>query len=155
MDSIAVSNYFIDQALNNNIEITPMKVLKLVYLAHGWHLGNYHKPLIDDDIFAWQYGPVIPPVYNAFRSYGNAPITDVYRNPNGQLLMPASGQEFLNRILAFYKDYTGLQLSFITHKEGSPWHQVYTTSGQNAKIPNSIIEDYYTKKVATNGVQSE
>jgi hypothetical protein len=32
----AIANYFIDKALEDDRELTPMKLIKLVYLAHGW-----------------------------------------------------------------------------------------------------------------------
>lgn len=32
---IAVANYFIDKAIRANAELTPTKLVKLVYIAHG------------------------------------------------------------------------------------------------------------------------
>ena len=54
-----------------------MQVIKLVYIAHGWHLAIYDVPLVDDYVQAWQYGPVIPPLYYAFKRFGSGPITTI------------------------------------------------------------------------------
>ena len=35
----------------------------------------------------------------------------------------------------------------MTHAVGTPWHQVWTKYGQNAVIPDPIIEDYYSQQV--------
>ena len=46
------------------IETTPMHVLKLVYLCHGWCLGFTGEALINEPVEAWTYGPVVPTVYH-------------------------------------------------------------------------------------------
>ena len=48
--SITVANYFIIKGLRERIPLTPMRLLKLVYITHGWFLGNHGKPLIYDKI---------------------------------------------------------------------------------------------------------
>ena len=73
--AVAVANYFVRKSLETGKELTPMKVLKLVYIAHGWNLALYDEPLISDSIQAWKFGPVIPSVYQAFRVFRNSQIT--------------------------------------------------------------------------------
>jgi len=69
--SMAVANWFIDHVRN----LTPLKLQKLIYYAHGWHLALRDQPLIDELIEAWEYGPVVPNVYHEFKEFGNQPIT--------------------------------------------------------------------------------
>ena len=59
--SIRIAVEFLELAKNQTHykEITTMQLLKLVYIAHGWMLGLYDKPLISDEVEAWQYGPFI------------------------------------------------------------------------------------------------
>ena len=47
-----------------------MKLQKLAYYAHGWNLGLTGEPLLDEQIQAWSYGPVVFSVYKAFQEYG-------------------------------------------------------------------------------------
>jgi len=44
-----------------NNPLTPMQVLKLAYIAHGWQLGLHGRPLINEPVEAWKYGPDLPP----------------------------------------------------------------------------------------------
>ena len=53
-----------------------MKMQKLVYLAHGWHLAIHDRPLISENFEAWPYGPVEEDLYHIFKPYRDAPITD-------------------------------------------------------------------------------
>jgi len=55
--TLAVANYLIGKAQSEGRSITPMQLIKLVYIAHGWTLGLYDQPLIGEQVEAWTYGP--------------------------------------------------------------------------------------------------
>jgi uncharacterized phage-associated protein len=55
----AIANEFIKVAKRNGVLLTPMKLQKLVYFAHGWYLALLGKPLINEPVEAWKFGPVI------------------------------------------------------------------------------------------------
>src|SRR5947209_3400405 len=74
-DAKAIANYFLDLAEAEAKSLTPMKLQKLVYYAHGWHLALTGRPLLDEEIQAWSFGPVIRSLYNEFREFGAEPIT--------------------------------------------------------------------------------
>ena len=75
----AIANYFLELARADDEELSPLKIQKLVYYANGWHLAIKGKPLISEQVEAWPYGPVVPSLYRAFRSYGDGPITEPAR----------------------------------------------------------------------------
>ena len=66
-DPRAVANRLLELGRERQLTIDPMKVQKLIYYAHGWHLALTGKPLLDRSVEAWQYGPVLPDVYRAFQ----------------------------------------------------------------------------------------
>ena len=70
---IIIANYFLSK-YGVDYNITPMKLVKLVYIAHGWHLGITNNALIDENPEAWKYGPVIPRVYHTFKKFGKNPV---------------------------------------------------------------------------------
>ncbi len=74
-DPKAIANYFLDRAADAGDAPTPMKVQKLVYYANGFYLAIFGEPLIDEQVEAWAYGPVIPSLHREFLEYGNGPIT--------------------------------------------------------------------------------
>ena len=134
-DTKAVANYLIDYAEQNGESLSPMKLQKLVYFAHGWHLALTNgEKLINEMIEAWDYGPVIPSLYNEFRKFGRHNITRKARHSSfkGTRLMceepslpdeeTGFAKELLKKIWEIYGGYTGIQLSNMTHVEGSPWN---------------------------------
>lgn len=160
VNPISISNYFVNKAISEGNELTPMKLLKLVYLSHGWYLGlNDGKPLISEAVQAWRFGPVITSVYHGFKDFKDSPITRLGFDPLTMGYPVVSSEEktpLLNKIWDIYKDWNGLQLSALTHETGSPWDTVWNKQGGKDKlgaiIPNAIIAEYYMRKAGkTNG----
>ncbi|MBA1381446.1 Panacea domain-containing protein [Pseudomonas brassicacearum] len=152
----SIANYFLDLAAANGEKITPMKLQKLVYYAHGWYAGNTHQPLIDETVEAWQYGPVIPSLYREFRHYGSgyiktkateATFTGVYEVP-----IPADPnvRAFLSNVWNSYGKYTGIALSEMTHASGTPWDQTWNENPgvKGMDIPFDRIVGWFGAAVA-------
>lgn len=157
---LVVSNYFVDKSIQTGVEMTPMKLLKLVYLSHGWYLGYNQRPLISEAVLAWQYGPVIQSVYHRFKKYGGNQITQLSDlNGDGMVnqleYIPNEPTilKFLDLIWNTYKNYNGLQLSTITHETGSPWDTVVKNQGVGHVISNDLIREYYSSMIEVNGAE--
>jgi len=45
-DAKIVANYFLDLADRDHVFVSPLKLQKLVYLAHGWSLALRGRPLL-------------------------------------------------------------------------------------------------------------
>ena len=119
--ALAIANEFIRLGIGEGRPIDPMKLQKLVYLAHGWHLAFRNQPLISDAIEAWQYGPVIPSLYTQFRRYGARVIT----TPGSALQeIPVLTDDVRALVQQVWKKYGGLsaiELSMFTHEAGFAW----------------------------------
>ena len=152
---LEIANFFIEKSLSTGRELTPMKLVKLVYISHGWHLGLTEKPLIAEAAQAWKYGPVIISVYHDFKKYGGRQITSLEPSlPSSRYYPIVTDTElvrFLNRIWDVYSKFSGGQLSTLTHKEGTPWDIVWNEKGgkklENTVIPNELIRQHYKTKI--------
>jgi uncharacterized phage-associated protein len=120
-----------------------MSLLKLCYIAHGWRLEITGEPLFPNDIQAWQYGPVIPEVYRAFRGQG-VQVTNEVPVP-GNPITPED-DEFLEQIYNIYGNLSAFQLSDLTHVPGGPWDIASKVGGNYAQIPNDLIKQHYQTK---------
>lgn len=131
--ALAVANYFLDLAKAGRTTLDPMKLQKLIYFAHGWHLALYNDPLINEEIQAWQYGPVVQSVYHEFKEFGAEAISKIgteFDLTSGELVTPripfddARTMALLNKIWEIYGKYSGIQLSHLTHAPQSAWSKV-------------------------------
>ena len=151
-----IANYFLHKSWLEGDPLSLMKLLKMVYIAHGWYLADTNKPLIGDRILAWPYGPIIPELYYQIRDFEDRPITSpinsAFYSVNEQVF-DESLTEFLDTIWDHYKNFSALQLSALTHKDGSPWSLVAQNyprkklAKNSIIIPNEIIQHYYAQKV--------
>lgn len=146
-DSRTIANRFLDIARKRHDTLTPMQVLKLVYIAHGWMLGLYGRPLIRDDVQAWQYGPVIPTLYNAMREYRGSPVTRDLRAIADDPLDRAE-MDIVRQVYDLYGKKSGPALSRLTHAPGTPWALTYEVGEFGVVIPTDIIEDHYQQLAA-------
>lgn len=139
-----VANRFLALARERGSTLTPMQLLKLVYIAHGWMLGLYRRPLISDEIQAWQYGPVIPRLYNAIRSYRSQPVTGSIPNGDSEKL-DAQEDNIVQQVYGIYGQMSGPALSRLTHAPDTPWDLTYKPGEFGLVISNDIIEDHYAR----------
>lgn len=137
-----------DQLLwrRSGVSTTPMQVLKLTYLCHGWMLGVFKRALINEPVEAWRYGPVVPSIYHAYKSFGRHPIETELVDRTGKF--DAEQRSLIDAVLEAYKDYTAWQLSAITHQPDTPWAKVYGDGrGEGAIIPDRLILSHYEDRV--------
>ncbi|MCK0536567.1 Panacea domain-containing protein [Alcanivorax quisquiliarum] len=73
-DVLTVADTILKAAKSRDRRLTPMQLMELVYIAHGWNLGMRNIDLFQNRIEAWQYGPVIPDLYHATKQFGRRPL---------------------------------------------------------------------------------
>jgi uncharacterized phage-associated protein len=155
----AVANEFLSLAKADGKTVSPMKLLKLVFFAHGWYLAFTKQPLIQERVEAWRYGPVIPVLYQAFKRFGNDPITEDAKEwniQNGKIVFftprieqssddPSSAEVkvLIEKVWKTYGKHSAAQLSNTTHQPGSPWEKTYRPGLKSLIIPDEVIRDYY------------
>jgi uncharacterized phage-associated protein len=143
-DSRTIANRFLELASAKGRTLTPMQVQKLVYIAHGWQLGLAGCPLIRDEVQAWQYGPVIPRLYNALRNYGGNPVTATLSSDPGDLL-GAAEDHLVCQVYDLYGGYSGSQLSQLTHAAQTPWALTYRPNSFGLRISDDLIQSHYRR----------
>ena len=150
---ITIATYFLQKEKQNKT-ITPMKLIKLVYIAHGWYLAlTEGKSLINENAEAWKYGPVIPSLYDRFKSYGSSNITEIPKVDTS--VLTEADTAILDDVWNNYGDKSGIQLSGKTHEPNTPWSKVWekakeTTRKEDLIIPNSLIMQHYQNLLSVN-----
>jgi uncharacterized phage-associated protein len=146
----AVANWFILKAKENGESITAMKLQKLIYYAHGWCLALYKRPLVEDKVQAWTYGPVFPHVYHLAKAYGSDPIDSLlygYFPPPSVVQDSDPRIPLLEKIWDVFGKYSASQLSRMTHELGGPWDKTIKLNPgrRGTTIPEDLLIEYFSK----------
>ncbi len=148
-DARAVANFLLDLAGSRHIPLTQMSLLKLIYFAHGWYLSKTGKRLVEQDFEAWQYGPVVKVVRDAFGGAGKDPITtraeklDIFsgRCTTVASALAAEDARFVATIFDAYHVHDAWKLSNMTHETGSPWDQLWNAAEPVGRLALRIKDE--------------
>lgn len=122
---------------NDNID--NLKLNKLCYYAQAWSLVKLGYPLFDDNIEAWDYGPLIPEIYHAFKACGKRQIEEpTYHFDESNF--SSDELSLLTDVYMTYGKYTSSALINKTHEKGSPWRTVYEKMNNNVISKDLLID---------------
>ena len=147
--SLSVAKYMLVNRINENSPaFSPMKIIKLVYIAHGWMLGIHSRPLIREPVEAWRYGPVIRELYRSVKNFRNNPI-DINALPEfDDEEFDEDEKDVMDEVLSEYERFSAAELSAITHADGTPWDLTYQQN--RVIIPKDLIEEHYRRMYLEN-----
>ena len=133
------------------IEITHLALHKLLYFSHGLSLIENGYPFVSGYFEAWQYGPVHPTVYSAFKEAGEAPIwfkargRDALTGDHRALpkIDSPSARLLVQRVLTGYGKLSSGRIVEIAHARDGPWDYVVKKSRASVvfgmRIPDAVI----------------
>ena len=157
---LLIADYFIAQSGGR---LTPLQVIKLVHIAHGYSLALRDKPLVDEPVEGWRYGPVVPSVYHSARKYGGCQIPRLLylgTRANGtdgakmfEEYIPPQDRDILDRVLEVYGEASGSELIDMTHGSGSPWNRYCRARSGDREIPDEAIKAHYSRVVRDRNIR--
>ncbi len=138
----SVANAFLELARRNGKFLTNMQLQKLVYIAHGYSLAKLGKPLFHNNIHAFEWGPVIPNLYKTLRHYGAGEVKELIPTDAAPISEDGAEMEIIREVWQDYGDFSGLQLSDLTHRKGTPWSETWRIN-QFGVISDELIGEHY------------
>lgn len=154
-----VARYIINYSNEKNYSISNLKLQKLLYFVQAYYLAFTcsHEPCFNDEIEAWDFGPVVPSVYHEFKSFGGGeipPVTSYYtlENQNNfwsirevpfdNSCISSDNKKIINDIVDKFGAYSAADLVQLTHNQ-TPWKNAYHPR-QNAIITKDAIRGYFS-----------
>lgn len=151
-----IANYFLDKADEEHLPMTPLKLLKLVYIAYGWNLALKEEKLFDEPIEAWDHGPVIPSLYHEFKHFKSNPIVGRSEDidlDSWETIIPRVPTEdkdtnlVLNKVWKSYRRFRAWDLRQKTHEADGPWDKVYREGYRNTELRDDDISEHYRHRI--------
>ena len=140
-----IINYFIERGKL----ITHLKTQKLLYFSVGHCLAKNNRYIVEEKFQAWQFGPVLPGVYNSLKKYGEGQITELIEWEDGQCYLYKEDEVFegIKYTINKLKDFSAWELVDLSHDDDGPWLQTVKTKGLKAEIEIDDIKQHFINKV--------
>lgn len=128
VSALSVGNTILKRAKQDGIDITPMKLQKLIYIVYKEYYKRTEKALFPERFEVWRYGPVLRDVYDAFKEYRSNAIKKLAKDADGCIYvvneeLSVTFRDVMNSVWEKYKGYDGIRLSEMTHKQGTAWYK--------------------------------
>jgi uncharacterized phage-associated protein len=109
LTAFGVANYILSKVVGvngRNLNVTPLKLQKLLYYTQGFHLALNGKPLFQEDFHYHTTGFIIPRVMKRYSEYGYfcIPLT-TYDNDNGYIVYES--KRIIDTVLDTYGELDG------------------------------------------------
>lgn len=147
-----IADYIIWSAHRHGSFISNLKLQKLLYYAHAWHLALHEEALFAGRIEAWVHGPVVPSVYRRFKGYGFRNIDAAVERPD----LGAATEGYLDEFLRQYLPFDAYALELMSHQE-EPWLDARDGAAPDkssrAQITDAAIGRYFRARLSVPGAE--
>ena len=131
-----MAKYIIDKCTKDQHPISNLQLQKILYYVQKAFLQS-GGIAFDDDIEAWQFGPVVRAVYDRYCGFGSLPLKLDYTVSLG-----IDTQE-IDRIIVEKRSKKPWDLVEETHAPGKAWSRIYRDGiGNKTVIPKDVIKNH-------------
>lgn len=141
---------FVKKGIEEGAYVTQMKLQKMAYFAHGYHLAKYGQSLVEEEFEAWKFGPVVQSIYQDYKLYGSDSIIGTGLISSGvkkleEAELNEAAKDAVEYTWKLTKNLSASQLSKWSHRDGSPWAEVYEEGFVSNPIKNETIQEYFKR----------
>lgn len=154
--ALDVARYIVNKSHDYKYTISNLKLQKLLYFCQAVFLVESKgiKKCFEENIEAWDFGPVVPVVYREFKRYGglNIPKIIEYKDYSKGLwnleivkyndtIIDKVTRDQIDNVIKHFGKFSASKLVDITHHQ-APWIQAYKRR-KNSVISIDSIYDYF------------
>ncbi len=121
--------------------LTNLKLQKLVYYAQGFHLALTGQPLFQEELVAWEHGPVVVELYRTLKDFGSSQV--ILDDTIAADTFTEDQIDLITDVNKVYGQFSAWKLRDMTHNE-APWQQ----TERNGVITHDKLTTYFKTQLA-------
>ena len=134
--AMELSTYTVSKCIKEDCPISNLQLQKILYYIQKAFLDRGDRAF-SDNIEAWQFGPVVPNVYDHYCGYGAMPISF----SSIKYDVAKEDKQLIDSIVESKRVLAPWDLVEETHKKGGAWDKTYKNgSGSHEVIPTELIK---------------
>lgn len=135
----SIAEYIIYLCKKKGYLVNNMKLQKLLYFTQATFLVALNQKCFEEDIEAWDVGPVIPDVYYEYAKYGGCSCDCKTTNFS---YITENDKKFIQTVVNDCGPLTSSYLTNITLHQ-KPWMIAYATSKKNRIISCKELKEFF------------
>lgn len=138
MTVLDLSKYILYKCTVEGNPISNLQLQKILFFVQKAILKKYKKPLFNEELEAWRFGPVSPEVYYKYKGYGSSDILVFEKSKED----PEYKNE-IDEIIEEKRTEYIWDLVAESHKQGGAWYKTFDEGrGEKQVIPKDLIRQY-------------
>lgn len=137
--ALDIAQYVLYRYMELNKSITNLKLQKLLYFIQRKSLRVNERPMFNEIIEAWQFGPVVPCVYY---KYVGAGASEIYEFSMPDVKFDQEDIDVMEDVIHKYIDSNPWVMVDETHNEGTAWDRTVKTGVYKPVIDKEDIRIY-------------
>lgn len=134
--AMELSTYIVSKCIKEDCPISNLQLQKILYYIQKAFLDRGDRAF-SDNIEAWQFGPVVPNVYDHYCGYGAMPISF----SSIKYDVAKEDKQLIDSIVESKRVLAPWDLVEETHKKGGAWDKTYKNGlGSHEVIPTELIK---------------
>ena len=138
-DAVAVAEHIL--WLRQPMRSNTLDLIKLAYIAHGWMLALYGRPLLAQPPEAWEHGVMVSPILRRYEEHRGDPIP--LKGADRSADLDQEQRSVIEQVVANYAHFSTRQLSMLTSAKQTRWERTKELHETHAAIPSDLIRDFY------------
>lgn len=130
-----IAHYIIDKCTRDGHPISNLQLQKILYFVQIDHYRARKEFLFFDEFEAWQYGPVLPEVYDEYSFFGGTRVRKTY---DDVVALDAAEKRIVDKVVEDRRKQYPWDLVKVTHAPGSPWAIAFE-QGNRTPISNAAL----------------
>ncbi len=146
--ALVLSNNILRRGKREKIDISPMKLQKLLYYVCVMYAKKTGELPISERFEVWQSGPVLASVNSAFEPFGAKPITNYCPNAKREAKVVNEERNPIIRSCLDYvwrkmKGYSAIDLAECSRQKGSGWYIAFQRYENEISVEDMINDETF------------
>ena len=142
-----LARYILKKCIDDENVICNLQLQKILYCIQECFLREKNCKAFPEPIEAWQFGPVVPRVYDYYRIYGGRTIVWMPEDERNIILENEKDKALIDEIVEEKRNIDPWDTIQLTKKELGAWVEVYDNgNGAYKEIPIETIKKHLEKQ---------
>lgn len=140
-----IAEYIVEYCNKHYLHITNMRLQKLLYFIQAYFLMKSNGEIVafNEEIEAWDLGPVVPCIYHQYKRFGSGQIP--FNDKSYANIFSDEDRKIIEDVIEHFKEKSSIYLMEVTHNQ-NPWKEAYNKQNLEKIITKKSIYEYFAEK---------